>query len=111
MYNCISLFLNYKVDTYVQMYYDEYKEIKCISFKLNENQDGRQIPKCLLKSDRYKLSQVWCEQLSFVFGYEHGSFRIYIGNIYSSKSDGTQVSLLFGIPKWRPRLKMAAANV
>ena len=57
MYNCISLFLNYKVDTHVQMYYDEYKEIKCISFKLNENQDGRQIPKCLLKSDRYKLSQ------------------------------------------------------
>ena len=57
MYNCISLFLNYKVDTHVQMYYDEYKEIKWISFKLNENQDGRQIPKCLLKSDRYKLSQ------------------------------------------------------
>ena len=56
MYNCISLFLNYKVDTHVQMYYDEYKEIKCISSKLNENQDGRQIPKCLLKSDRYKLS-------------------------------------------------------
>ena len=60
MYNCISLFLYYKVDTHVQMYYDEYKEIKCIkciSFKLNENQDGRQIPKCLLKSDQYKLSQ------------------------------------------------------
>ena len=39
---------------------------------------------------------VWCEQLCFVLGYGHGSFRIYVGNIYSSKSDGTQVSLLFG---------------
>ena len=30
MYNCISLLLNYKVDTHVKMYYDEYIEIKCI---------------------------------------------------------------------------------
>ena len=67
MYNCISLFLNYKVDTHVQMYYDEYKEIKCISSKLNENQDGCQIPKCLLKSDRYKLSQglIWTTVFRF----------------------------------------------
>ena len=58
MYNCISLLLNYKVDTHVKMYYDECIEIKCISFKLNENQDGRQIPKCLPKTDQYNLSQV-----------------------------------------------------
>ena len=58
MYNCISLLLNYKVDTHVKMYYDEYIEIKCISFKLNENQDGHQIPKCLPKTGRYNLSQV-----------------------------------------------------
>ena len=52
--------------------------------------------------------RVWCEHLRFVFGYEHGSFRIYVGHIFSSKSDGTQVSLLFGIQdggqnsKWLP---------
>ena len=49
-----------------------------------------------------------CEQLYFVLGYRHGSFRIYVGNIYSSKSDGTQVSILIGIQdggqdfKWLP---------
>ena len=109
MYNCISLILNYKVDPHVKMYYDEYIEIKCISFKLNENQDGRQILKCLPKTDRYTLSQVlmWTT-LYFVFGYRYGSFMIYFGNIYSSKSDGTQVSLLLGIQdggqdsKWLP---------
>ena len=40
------------------MYTDEYLEFKCMSFKWNKNQDGRQIPKCLLKIDRYNLSQV-----------------------------------------------------
>ena len=58
MYNCISLILNYKVNTHVKMYYDEYIEIICIRFKLNENQDDRQIPKCLPIIDRYNLSQV-----------------------------------------------------
>ena len=58
MYNCISLISNYKVDTHVKMYYDEYIVIKYISFKLNENQDGHQIPKCLPKTDWYTLSQV-----------------------------------------------------
>ena len=58
MYNCISLLLNYKVDAHVKMYYEEYIEIKYISFKLNENQDGRRILKCLPKTDRYNLSQV-----------------------------------------------------
>ena len=53
MYNCISLLLNSIVDTQVNIYYDEYIEIKCIGFELNENQDGRQIPKCLPKTGRY----------------------------------------------------------
>ena len=52
------MLLNYKVDPHVKMYYDVYIEIKWVSFKLNENQDGRQIPKCLPKIYRYNLSQV-----------------------------------------------------
>ena len=67
---CITispLLLNYKVDTQVKIYYDEYIEIKCISFKLNENQDGRQISKCLPKTGRYNLSQVFMGTIVFRF--------------------------------------------
>ena len=67
MYNCISLLLNYKVDTQVKIYYDEYIEIKCISFELNENQDGRQIQKCLPKIGRYNLPQVFMWTTVFRF--------------------------------------------
>ena len=82
-----------KFYTHVKMYSDEYIEIICTSLKVNENQDGCQIPKCLPKTDRYNVSQVL---ISFS-DTSMGSYRIYVGNICSSKSAGTQVSLLLGI--------------
>ena len=111
MYNVvyISLSLQYKVDIYVKMYAvrTEDSNIWILSEK-NGNQDGRQIPKCLSKIDRYKLSQgfLWINYISFSdTGME---FSGYVGNILRFKNSRDKSCNSTGIQdggqnsKWLP---------
>ena len=54
----ISLSLHYKIYIHVEMYAVKDIEYKYINFKLNENQDGHQNPRCLSKIERCNLSKI-----------------------------------------------------